>query len=572
MSFPSISSAKALLLILAASALTYLPFVNSPLFWDDEQFIYSNQYVRQFALQEIFTTSTTDGAGEPSNYYRPLTTLSFAIDHQLWGLNPVGFHLTNLMLHAGAGMALFLVLKLLKINQLAALAISILFIMHPIQTETVSYANSRGDSIFTLFGLLGMGSLLMLMRMELSQKKEINLQIKDFSAQINKGIFVIGAIGFYIAAILGKEIGLAVLGLYWLGVIYWWLSQQFNQHALKLTNWLKRYSNTLITLLTTTAVAAGYLALRSGPLKFQEQLNPYPPGHPYGDSVVVRLSTFAKVIFIYLRLLVAPFRLHMERTTELVLSPFSGWVVGALLLGLAAGVVGWAEYRRHRRLLVWMGSAWFLAMLVPVSGIVPINDILYEHWLYLPSVGFWMVLYGLIRLIIDDQSKISQVAKRILNKFGHMAYGVILLGCLTLSWRQNYIWADPIRFYNYTLQFNQTARMQNNLGMAYADKGQLNKALEHYQAALEINSTYAQIHNNLANTYANLGQLELAKESYQEALELNPVLMQSNFGLISVLIELEEFDQALEFVSHIEELGLPAELATQLRFEIDSAR
>jgi len=211
-------------------------------------------------------------------------------------------------------------------------------------------------------------------------------------------------------------------------------------------------------------------------------------------------------------------------------------------------------------------------MLIPVSGIVPINDILYEHWLYLPSVGFWMVLYGLIRLIIDDQSKISQVAKRILNKFGHMAYGVILLGCLTLSWRQNYIWADPIRFYNYTLQFNQTARMQNNLGMAYADKGQLNKALEHYQAALEINSTYAQIHNNLANTYANLGQLELAKESYQEALELNPVLMQSNFGLISVLIELEEFDQALEFVSHIEELGLPAELATQLRFEIDSAR
>jgi len=565
---PTLSTPKTLLLIFLATTLIYLPFINSSLFWDDEQFIYSNQHVKQFALKEIFSESTTSGAGEPSNYYRPLTTLSFAVDHLLWGLNPIGYHLTNLLLHAGAGMMLYLVLKQLKIIQKPALLITLLFIIHPIQTETVSYANSRGDSLFTLYGLMGLWCLLKLLKTQQQNTKEFSLKMGSVVMQLSSNSLVLGAIGFYVLSILSKEIGLAVMGLYFLSVIYWWMScfrDQSSQALLtnKLSIFFKKYSHPTLTLAATVLIASGYLWLRSGPLKFQESINPYPPGHPYGDSLLVRLSTFFKVIFIYLRLLIAPLQLHMERTTALVLSPFSIWTFGVIALTLTTTFLGYREYKRCHQPLIWFGSFWFLVMLIPVSGIVPINDILYEHWLYLPSVGFWMVMYGLIRLIMKPE--------RLVISFFKYPITITMLIFVVLSWRQNYLWSDPIRFYLYTLQFNQTPRVHNNLAMAYADRNQHQLALEQYQKAIELEAGYPQVHNNLANIYAHLGEWEKAKASYQKALEINPSLVQSHLGLIRVFVETEEVKLALNQVQLMKDLGLSEDDAKRLIIEINAA-
>lgn len=563
------SNKKALLLIFFAVVLIYLPFVNSPLFWDDEQFIYSNRYVRQFALKEIFSQSTTSGAGDSSSYYRPLTSLSFAIDHQVWGLNPVGYHLTNLLLHAGAGMILFLVLKQLKIKQKPTLLIALLFVIHPIQTETVSYANSRGDSLFTLFGLMGLWCLLKLLKTQQQKIKELDIQVGSFKMQFSSHSLIFGATGFYLLSILSKEIGLAIMGLYFLSVVFWWLKYHYNKNshthlAKNIFSLICKYSSSITTLALTAVVAVSYLWVRSGPLKFQETISPYPPGHPYGDSLLVRLATFFKVIIIYLRLLIAPLQLHMERTTQLVLTPFSVWTLGIFVLGMAIIVFGWKEYRQQHQPLIWLGSGWFLAMLIPVSGIVPINDILYEHWLYLPSVGFWITAYGLVRLITKS------LPKKIPKHSFKYPIGTLLPIFIILSWRQNYLWADPVRFYRYTLQFNQTARVYNNLAMTYADRGQEQLALAEYQKAIELDNSYPEIHNNLANTYAYLKEWDKAKASYKQALELDPSLTQSHLGLIKVFLETKETELALNQVQIMKERGLPEEAAKQLVLEIET--
>ena len=91
------STKKLVLILIGATFLAYFSSFSNPFIWDDEQFITSNAYVRNFDIGKIFTTNTVAGAGVQSNYYRPLTTLSFAVDTAIWGSNPFGFHLTNLL-------------------------------------------------------------------------------------------------------------------------------------------------------------------------------------------------------------------------------------------------------------------------------------------------------------------------------------------------------------------------------------------------------------------------------------------------------------------------------------------
>ena len=119
---------KTLLLVIITLAVYFSSLFNH-FVWDDEQFIYRNQYVASFDVSHIFSTNTIAGAGETSNYYRPITTLSFAWDYLFWGLNPIGYHLTNTLLHIGAGILLYIILKNLRFSKVAAFWLSLIFLV-----------------------------------------------------------------------------------------------------------------------------------------------------------------------------------------------------------------------------------------------------------------------------------------------------------------------------------------------------------------------------------------------------------------------------------------------------------
>jgi protein O-mannosyl-transferase len=199
----------AFLILFILGLVSYGFGLNNQFVWDDEQFIYKNQFVKTFAVKEIFTTNTIAGAGELSNYYRPLTTLSFAIDYSIWGLTPFGFHLTNLLLHISAGCVLILILRALKIPIIPATIIAGLFIVHPIQTEAVSYANSRGDSLFTFFAFGSVLSFLYVL-----SKKNYAITIYNLSLSLTPKIFGTLAVMLYATSIFSKEIGIATGGLH----------------------------------------------------------------------------------------------------------------------------------------------------------------------------------------------------------------------------------------------------------------------------------------------------------------------------------------------------------------------
>lgn len=513
---------KKIYLLVFLGLLAYLPFVSNQLFWDDEQFIYNNAYVKSFAVDKIFTTNTVAGAGESSNYYRPLTTLSFAIDYQFWGLNPIGFHLGNAILHTAAGVILFLILIELGLKKFPSLGLASIFLVHPIQTEAVSYANSRGDSFYTFLGLAGLFLFIRLLK-----NLPIGFSIYDFKINLNQKWLAVGSTVFYLLSILAKEIGIAVAGLYALVFAKDWLE--------------KKRVNKLALLTFFSSVATGliYLGLRFTVLKFEQELNLFGESSLYGSNIIVRLLTFTKVIWVYFRLLLVPYPLHMERDIEIVTSLASIWPWLSLGFLLLIIWLGFKEYKNKKTTWIWFGACWMLIPLLPVSGIFPINGILYEHWLYLPQVGWWLMIYGALAFFFG---KFWQ------NKLFKQVFSFIIGIWLLLTWRQNYIWANPVRFYNYTLGFAQSARLHNNLAMAYADQNDLDGAITHYKKSIEISDLYPQTHFNLGNAYLEMDEYELAEKEFLRAIELSPGFFLPYRNLVAAYFNQKKFEEALSIL------------------------
>lgn len=529
------SSSTKILILIIATCCVYVFSFNNQFVWDDEQFIYKNRFVTEFKLKQLFGTSTTAGAGIDSNYYRPLTSLSFSWDWLLSNGNELFFHVTNTGLHLGAGLALLTLLKRLGLNQSACFWISLIFLIHPLQTEAVTYINSRGDSLYTLLLLLSLISL------DAYLKKQKHVKFRKMKFETSpEGWLMLSSILFGLS-ILAKEIAVAGLGLMVLTSGYW----LWQQIKLRGSDWIEQLKQIVIGLLPAAFLVALYLTLRATLLNFSNSFNFYDEVNVYSSSLGIRLLTFSKILLIYFRLLLIPYPLHMERTVEIITNPINLWTMVSLLILGGLTWIGYQEIKQQKTAWIWLGLGWFFIMLAPVSGLVPINGLLYEHWLYLPQVGFWLILWGIFKIF---KSRIQAVWPKF-NKKSWQQLSICLLlpllvayGLLTI--RQNIIWTHPIRFYQYTLNYTQSARLHNNLAMAYSDEGNFQAAIEHYQQALKLGSNYPQIYHNLGNAYQRQQQIERAKQYYQQALELNPDFFYSYQPLLSIYWQQENYPAA----------------------------
>lgn len=520
---------QTIVLMFALVLFAYGPSLGNSFVWDDEQFIYNNSYVRDFAVAEIFTQNTIAGAGESSTYYRPLTTLSFAVDHAIWGFNPFGFHLTNTLLHFGAGLLLFFYLKTLGFSRLSSLTISSIFLVHPLQTEAVVYANSRGDSMYTFWAFFSLLSFALLIK-----KKYPQFTIYDLTITFNKTILLLVTVAAYVLAILGKEIGIATLGL--IGLTFMFAHYQ-TFVELRIWKIIRNNVASFTAFVLSLVAAATYLFMRTHIIQIPTTQNDYFAGTAYGESVFVRLHTFTQALWHYFRLLLFPYPLHMERSIPVIEHPLSVWLIATILLVFAFTYLAVQEYKKSKTGYILFGSLWFLAMLVPVSGIIPVNGLIYEHWLYVPLVGFLIAVYGGKTLLPHRTSqKISQILKKIVP--------IIVLLYIFLTIRQNYLWSNPVRFYSYTLQFTETARLRNNLAMAHAEAQNYEAAISNYQKAIQINDTYPQTHYNLGNTLQAVGETALAKKEYATAIRMNENFMPAYVSLVNIFLTEQDYENA----------------------------
>lgn len=541
---------RVLLLILClVTCITYISSMFNPFIWDDEQFIYKNVHVLTFNLPAIITKNTIDGAGDISNYYRPLTTLSFAFDHAIWGLQPFGFHFTNIILHIATAVLVAVVLYVLTKRKVMSFLIALIFAVHPLQTEAVTYINSRGDSLSAFFGLLSALCFWLYIH-----KKKYSYMLYNIKVTIHTFWFCAASSIFYICSIFSKEIGIVTLALLVCIALKTIFDDVFTMKKMTIKKILTQNKASSLLLCFLICVAIGYLILRDTILNFNNSFDFYSDHSLYSESMLVRLATFSRVLWTYWSLMLVSYPLHMERSQNIITSIFSFWpiVTTATIVVLLCLALYRLLYKKSTNAMI--GMVWFFALLIPVSGIVPINGILYEHWLYLPLVGFFLFIADVL----------SFLPPRIL---AWLALAMCTIFSI-LTIRQNYIWGDEIRFYEYTLTHAQTQRLYNNLGMSYAARAKYDKALAAYTKALSFGLDHPSLYHNIGNTYVALEQSDQAIYYYEKALTIQPTFFHSYIPLISLYVKEKKIDMARKISAQAHQYFTDTYFLTQIDRQI----
>lgn len=504
--FPSLKTVGFYLIPVVAVFLAYANVYNNQFLFDDEFLIQKNQFLRSWhTLGEIFLYPSTGGASGIDAFYRPLQILLYFLVYQFSGLSTITFHFLNVALHALNASLMCRIGRKLGFNSAAVLAASLIWALHPVHTEAVTYMSGTADVLYAFFCLLGIAVLLP------------RCETQKFY----------WAVPIFILALLSKETAvifplLAMSCIFFVSENRWKPSAYFKTWPL----W---------------AAAAIYLLARATILDFNGTFEFYKHPNIYTEHISFRLFTFLATLPDYLRLLFWPAGLHMERNFPVFINLFDTRVlIGLGFFLLAAGHV---IFNRNPRLrpLSW-GLIWFASAHLPHTGILlPVNAIFLEHWLYLPSLG---LILGSVQSITLYAQKKGLYRPLLLT--GAALTAVAFAVC---TFQRNKIWSDPITFYMDIFKYNeQSPRAHNNLGMAYVEKGEYLKAIDQYRLAIEESDTYAQTHHNLAFALLHLpdqrAHIGEAIVEFNRAIKLNPNFFQSYDALAEIYAFLGDQEKA----------------------------
>jgi len=481
-----------LLFVMAATAVPYFRSLQYGFVYDDEVQIVNNEAIRSWrAVPSYFHTSIGDlfEPGTSNNaYYRPLFVLFLRVNHALFGLNPVGWHLAALCVHLVVTALLFFLLRLHFRNPWIAAAGALLFGLHPVHIENVVWVSGITDGLAAV-GILG--SLLLWIRSRESPRAGLRL----------------GALSLYAAALLTKETAIvfpAVLFVYSLTV------KHSNGNDEK--NAPKRFIGSVREILPFVAATMLYLALR-----FLVLPAPSSPSSWISRQDVI--LTAPSLILFYLRQLVWPRGLSLyydvpilsAATVETLALPL------VVLLGLIA--CGWAIWRVSRDAAVSAAMIWFAAPLLPVLqiGLFRRDDFAHDRYLYLPSVGLALATAFLLSKVVTQETK-SHV------RFLVTAAVLLLLAGLGISTAvQSAPWRDNLSLYSHAVQRSPSNLMAwNNLAVQYVERGRLEEAGRIFEAILADRPDFWLANYNYGNLSYRLQRYDRAEQYLHRAIALNP--------------------------------------------------
>ncbi len=504
-------------LIIIISTFVYTNSLNNSFNFDDATTIVENMGIRHLGdLKSIYQ----------SNRARPLLMFSFALNYRFGKEKPFGYHLANITLHALNGILIYFVILLTlslgsweersSPNQikLIALVSSLLFLSHPVHTESVTFISSRSSMLCTCFCLL---TILLF------------IQARGRPQFINYLVFSIFS---FLLALATKELAITIpiiLLLY----EYTFISKG---------DWEKLYKAGKRYLWPFFLVMGLYLIYRFyflPPSKtFTSLLSPY----------VYLLNEF-HVIVNYLWLLVFPVNLNVDPDFPISTSLFEPVVAISMMVLAAISLM--AVVRFSRSPIISFCLLWYFITLIPTSSINPLLDVMAEHRLYLPSVGL-CIFSG---VIVNRASELkflgfscSWVKKMVLSLFL-----VILLFNSLGTIRRNFIWSDDISLWEDTAKKSPRKwRVLGNLGLAYEERGMLDRAVVILEDAVRVNPTYTKAFNTLGVAYMKKGMGDRAISKFKRSLQLNPDYTEAHYNLGLAYEEKglheearKEFDEAL---------------------------
>lgn len=494
------------------AALTFLIYAlsleNQFLAGDEETIILKNVFLTDWKyFFNFFTENYKAGAGENSNYYRPVQMILSFLLVQTTGYDPLPFHIVSLLFHAGCAFFLYRLLREFVMTKISALVLfmgALLWLTHPTHNEEMAVASGVASSTHLFFMLLGMFSFL------------------KFTKSGSKCYFIL-AMFANVCAVLSKESAIVFPGLL-LGVhlVYMNLHKTEKKPAQKVVLWH----------LPFWVITLGYVALRLTLLNFDNTMNFYKTKNPFTESFLVRLFTFSTVILQQIKIFFLPTDLHNEREwpVHLALTPHVMLGLATLILLIVAFFYFW-----KRSPFISLAIGWFLGAYVPMSNLFArINAIIWDHWLYTPSVG-------IVILLLYMSSKCKRAAALVLLGVPTLVFG-------SMTFVRGPIWYDTESISRYILQHEpESVKTMTNLAIAVAEKGRNDEAIEWYKKGIALNDVWPQAHHNLAVQYAKVRNFADAKVELRKAIEMQADFYYSMNLLGGILYEEGNKKEAFEW-------------------------
>ncbi|NQU09367.1 tetratricopeptide repeat protein [bacterium] len=483
----------AALLLLAVGTAIYANSLAGQFVWDDEPLVVANPLIRNATyLPEVFTTDLARENEASATYYRPLQTVTYLVDYALWGLNPFGYHLTNLLLHLGCVLLVWQLFEQLGVDRWWALGGALLFAVHPVNANAVAYVAGRADTL--VLGAL-LAALLLWIEYDRHRAEHPLARHAWFTGSI---------IGFTLALFSREN---ALLFPVLVGLYAWLFGRE------ETAPWRRA----LRAALPFVLLAGAFWAWRHAVVDLQSR--EMVAGWPLTTSV--RLQVMLRAWATYASLLLWPEHLQMDR--QLIQGgPELHWLaLGGVGVGL--GFLAWAWWAQRHDRLVLFGLGWLGLAILPVSGLLSLTASVAEHWLYLPAVGLYLASgRHLSRLRLHPGVTITAVG-----------IGLAVLGARTVY--RNADWRDGAHLFAQTAAAAPySARARNNLGYVLRTTGHLGEAQRVLEEAERLYPRDLTLKANLAVLYQQQGKWDDALSKNGECLELDP----QNVGTILRLADL----------------------------------
>lgn len=507
---------KTIAIIVSLILLGFLLYFNSfhnSLFWDDYDGILNNAYIKNFQYwPKFFTENLIAGAGFLSDYWRPMVLMVFSFGWHLWQDNPVGYHFINILFHIANSLLLFFILRKLFKKENIAFLVALIFLIHPLQTEAITYVSGIADPLSTLFIFLVIISFI----------KLIETKIK---------IFGIVMVIFYIFSLMSKETAIMTPAILFL-IGWFYFDNLLSKEKIK---------KIIVYLLPLIMIAFIYVGLRLTILNFQNTLNLYTEENFFTQRFDLRLLTFFKTIPLYFNFMFFPIDLQMERQLLIPKSIFEPLVIGGIIIIILLGILIIKNFKNYYA--VSFGGLWFFILLLPVSNIfIPISGLIYEHWLYLPLIGIFSIIF----LTAD-----YLISKYKLKKIGLV---VLIVFLIFLSFRtilRNSEWSNPVSFYQQIIKHNPNSyRVWNNLGIEAEKRYNFDLAKRAYEKAILIQEDNPIAYHNLGVLLFKEGDLEKAKWYFKKAIEEDKEFFYSYLFLAKIYWSNHQLDKAIEVLQN----------------------
>lgn len=472
-----------IILIIVLGFAIYANSLTGEFVWDDDNLVKDNVYIKDWSnVSKILSRNIGAGVGQQYYFYRPIQMLTYMADYFLYASDVEGYHITNILLHILVALCVYWFVNILYGNNILSLFTGLLFVAHPIHTEAVAYISGRADPLVAFFILLC-----------------FIFYIKYLDSK-NTTLLVL-MVASYALALLSRENSIilpAAILLY-----HYTFKKDLNKKA-----FLSILGLAFIYILSRVTILKSLLP--SSDISFSSTLLQRLPG------TFIALAN-------YIKLILFPFGLHMQYGDRLFAFSHPKALLGVIIF---FSLLIYAFKKRQSDRIVFFSIFWFFIMLLPVSNIYPIAAYMSEHWLYLPSIGFFMLAAS----ALNHLYKAEHLKRPVIISLAGL---LIFYSCLTV--RQNNYWKDAEGLYKRTLAYAPNdAALYNNLGNVYNNRKEREKAVSAYKKAIEIDPNHVDAHYNLGTVYHLLKRKEEAMAEYKKTLEINPNHLRAlnNLGLI----------------------------------------